>query len=199
VYDTDCDVWQMQGHAKSAAFPRALYSGGTLPALRARSGVIANYFARVAGRANFPRQIRNAHLEGLRARMQRLEVRWRRRIEAEAKEGEHLERREKSRVHGSAAEGNQQSRRLTKPLLLKYRSRIKLAILLALTKNPRAADVEVCRFLDADGGEELPIGWRNRREDRSFFDAYKRPPTKRNIEIAISKVRRDLRDRGFLS
>lgn len=99
----------------------------------------------------------------------------------------------------AAAEGKQHGKRLTKPLLLKYRSGIKSAILLALTKNPRATDAEVCRLLDADGGEELPIGWRKRREDRSFFDAYTEPTTKRKIEIAISKIRRDLRDRGLLN
>lgn len=246
-----CDAWLTQGHAKSAAFLRAVYGGGILPALRARAGAIANDFARVAGRANFPRQVRNAHLEGLRARMHRLEDRWRRRIEAEARECGHIERRERSGVQSqavdffrtngnipdenspawvqpvssdsasapakrrsfpegkpqsktqstasAAAEGNQHSKRLTKPLLLKYRSGIKSAILLALTKNPRATDAEVCRLLDADGGEELPIGWRKRREDRSFFDAYTEPPTKRKIEIVISKIRRDLRDRGLLN
>lgn len=87
---------------------------------------------------------------------------------------------------------------LTKPLMLKYRSGIKRAILVALTKNPTATDVEVCRLLDADGAEDLPAGWKTRKEDRSFFDAYANPRTKRKVEIAISKIRRDLRDRGFL-
>jgi|HubBroStandDraft_4_1064222.scaffolds.fasta_scaffold06723_7 hypothetical protein len=141
--------------------------------------------------------------------MHRLEDRWRKRIEAEAIEWEHIERRRsfpegkpqsKTRSPASGtAEGNQHSKSLTKPLLLKYRSGIKSAILLALTKNPRATDAEVCRLLDADGGEELPIGWRKRREDRSFFDAYTEASTRRKIEIAISKIRRDLRDRGLLN
>jgi len=99
----------------------------------------------------------------------------------------------------TAAKGNQRSKGPTKPLLLKYRSGIKSAILLALTKNPRATDAEVCRLLDADGGEELPLGWRNRKGDRSFFDAYTEARTKRKIEIAISKIRRDLRDRDLLN
>jgi hypothetical protein len=88
--------------------------------------------------------------------------------------------------------------RLTKPLMLKYRSGIKRAILGALMKTPTATDAEVCRSLDADGGEELPAGWRSRKEDRSFFPAYTNPRTRRKIEIAISKIRRDLRDRGLL-
>lgn len=85
-----------------------------------------------------------------------------------------------------------------KPLLLKYRSGIKRAILRALTDNPAATDAQVCGFLDADGGEELPAGWRRRKDDRSFFDAYASPETKRKVEIAISKIRRDLRDRKLL-
>ena len=89
--------------------------------------------------------------------------------------------------------------RSTKPLMLKYRSGIKLAILGALMKTPTATDAEVCRSLDADGGEELPAGWRSgKKEDRSFFLAYTNPRTRRKIEIAISKIRRDLRDRGLL-
>jgi hypothetical protein len=104
AYEVYCGAWQTQEHAKSAAFLRAVYGGGILPALRARAGAIANDFARVAGRANFPRQVRNAHLEGLRARMHRLEDRWRRRIEAEAKECEH---RERSGVQSQAVDFSQ--------------------------------------------------------------------------------------------
>lgn len=85
-----------------------------------------------------------------------------------------------------------------KPLILKYRSGIKLAILGALMKNPNASDAAICRSLDADGGEELPAGWKTRKEDRSFFGAYTNPRTKRKVEIAVSKIRRDLRDRGLL-
>ncbi len=99
----------------------------------------------------------------------------------------------------TAVKGNQRRESLTKPLMLRYRSGVKRAILGALTKNPTATDAEVCRFLDADGGEELPRGWRNQKEDRSFFAAYRNPRTKRKIEIAISKIRRDLRDRGLLN
>lgn len=85
-----------------------------------------------------------------------------------------------------------------KPLLLKYRSGIKRSILRALAENPQATDAQVCRFLDADGGEELPAGWKNRKEDRSFFAAYANLQTKHKIEIAISKIRRDLRERALL-
>jgi hypothetical protein len=82
--------------------------------------------------------------------------------------------------------------------MLKYRSGVKRAILGALMSSPNATDAEVCRLLDAEGTEELPVGWRSRREDRLFFLAYATPATRRKVEIAISKIRRDLRDRGLL-
>jgi hypothetical protein len=75
---------------------------------------------------------------------------------------------------------------------------MKSAILRAIMNNPFATDAEVCRFLDADGGEDLPNGWKKRTEDRSFLGAYASPRTRRKIEIAISKIRKDLRDRGLL-
>jgi hypothetical protein len=110
------------------------------------------------------------------------------------------ERKPQGGEQGPAPKAPEKTRhsRSTKPLMLKYRSGIKRAILGALTRTPTATDAEVCRSLDADGGEELPGGWRSRKEDRSFFVAYTNSRTKRKIEIAISKIRRDLRERGLL-
>jgi len=94
VYEIYCDVWQTQGHAKSAAFLRAVYVHGIVPVLRARAGGIASEFAGFAARTGFPVEIGKAHLQSLQRNMLRLEGRWRRRIEIEAKELEHAERRE---------------------------------------------------------------------------------------------------------
>lgn len=79
-------------------------------------------------------------------------------------------------------------------LLSKYRSELKRAILIQLTKNPRARDVEVCRGLDADGAVEIPQGWKASGVGRSFAKAYLNPELRRRIEIAISKIRSDLRE-----
>jgi hypothetical protein len=92
VYEIYCDVWQTQGHAKSAAFVRAVYLHGIVPVLRARTEGIASDFASFATRTSFPVELGKAHIQSLRRNMQRLESRWHRRIEIEAKELEHAER-----------------------------------------------------------------------------------------------------------
>jgi hypothetical protein len=84
-------------------------------------------------------------------------------------------------------------------LLSKYRSGLKRGILIQLTKNPRATDVEICRALDADGSIDLPESWKGRKDDRSFVDAYLSASLKRRVEVAISKVRADLRKEGLLA
>ncbi len=84
-------------------------------------------------------------------------------------------------------------------LLLKYRSQLKRAILIQLAQNPRATDLEICRGLDADGSVELPQGWRGKSTDRGFLDAYSDASRRHNVETAISRVRRDLRQQGLLS
>jgi hypothetical protein len=94
VYDVYCDVWQKQGRQKSAAFVRAVFLQGVLPTLRARTGSIAAQFSRFAVATNFSSTARNAMLQGLQLNMQRLEDRWRRRIEIEAKECEHAQLQE---------------------------------------------------------------------------------------------------------
>jgi hypothetical protein len=81
---------------------------------------------------------------------------------------------------------------------LTYRSEIKRAILVLLTQNPRATDLEICRGLDADGVVELPDGWKKNREDRLFKEAYMDSKLRHKIEIQISKVRAEMRKLGIL-
>ncbi len=81
---------------------------------------------------------------------------------------------------------------------LNYHSEIKRAILVQLTKQPGASDAEICRGLDADGAAELPEGWRNKRSDRLFIDAYSTSHIRHKIETAISKVRKDRRKLGLM-
>jgi hypothetical protein len=89
-------------------------------------------------------------------------------------------------------------RSASRPLLNKYRSEIKRAILIQLTKNPRASDLEICRALDADGAAELPKTWKSTLGDRLFVHAYRDNSRRHLIEIAISRVRADLRKQGLL-
>jgi hypothetical protein len=81
---------------------------------------------------------------------------------------------------------------------LNYRSPVKRAILVELTQKPSANDLEICRGLDADGAVELPARWQAKQGGRLFFDAYMDPVRRRKIEITISKVRADMRQKGLL-
>jgi hypothetical protein len=84
-------------------------------------------------------------------------------------------------------------------LLSNYRSELKRGILIQLTRNPRASDLEICHGLDADGAAELPDGWKLKTIDRSFVQAYRDSRLRHRIEIAISRVRTDLRKQGLLN
>lgn len=92
VYEIYCDVWQKQGQVKSADFVRAVSARAIRATLRARAGAIAGEFSRFAKRTGFPDTIRDAHLLAHGLKMQKLQTRWARRLEAEAKECEHTER-----------------------------------------------------------------------------------------------------------
>jgi len=86
------DVWRIQGRTKSANFIRAVFARGIRPMLAARTIAIAHEFGWFARRRCFPTELAKVHLNGFRLRMRRLEDRWRRRLEVEAKECEHAER-----------------------------------------------------------------------------------------------------------
>jgi hypothetical protein len=92
TYEIYCEVWKTQGHAKSAAFVRAVCSHAIVPLLRARAKAIATEFSLFGIRTSFPGTIQAAHLQALKLNMQRIEDRWRRRLEIEAKECAHAQR-----------------------------------------------------------------------------------------------------------
>jgi len=91
-YEIYCAVWQTQGHVKSAAFVRGVCSH-IVQMLGVRANSIAHEFSRFARRTSFPGSLTTAHLRGLDLRMRQLQGRWQRRLEIEAKECEHAERR----------------------------------------------------------------------------------------------------------
>ena len=93
TYEIYCEVWEIQGQVKSAAFVRAVSTRRILPGLQARSSAIAADFSMFAGRTSFPGDLSKAYLKGHELHMLRLQDRWRRRLEAEAKTCEHAERR----------------------------------------------------------------------------------------------------------
>jgi hypothetical protein len=79
-----------------------------------------------------------------------------------------------------------------------YRSGMKRLIAYQLLQNPTASDLAICRALDADGDLDLPKGWESKRQDRLFVEAYRDPERRNKVEVAISKVRGDLRKSGLL-
>jgi hypothetical protein len=93
AYEIYCDVWQKQGYVKSGDFVRAVFTHGVVPVIRARTGAIAGEFSRFATATNFPAAVRDATMQGFRLNMKRLEDHWQRRLEIEAKECVHAERK----------------------------------------------------------------------------------------------------------
>jgi len=93
TYEIYCDVWKEQGNVKTAAFVRAVRAQAVIVVLQARASSIASQFSMWAGRTSFNVTLAKAHLDALDLRMRRLHDHWCRRLEAEAKELEHAERR----------------------------------------------------------------------------------------------------------
>ncbi len=92
-----------------------------------------------------------------------------------------------------------ETRKLRKIPLSKvtYTSGTKRVIAMLLSITPDASDLEICRHFDADGMIDLPKTWTTGK-NRSFEVAYKDPQHRRKIEKMISKVRTDLRRKGFI-
>lgn len=92
TYDVYCDVWQKQGRSRSSSFLRAVFARGICTTLRARANAIASEFTRFTVATAFPVALQQAHLRSLERNMRRMEHKWQRRIEIEAKECELTER-----------------------------------------------------------------------------------------------------------
>jgi hypothetical protein len=215
AYEIYCGVWQTQGHVKSGAFVRVVCSRGIVPMLRARAGAIAGEFSRFAERTSFPDKIRDAHLVAHGLKMQRLQSRWERQLEAEAKECEHAERTKNSSSNATSEtrptslssdetlngprtpDSHSPADRKT-PTSLNYRSELKRAVALLLIKDPNVSDLNICRGLDADGAVELPQSLTGDGQRRLFIAAYKDPRHRHRLETTFSRVRRNMRDKGLL-
>jgi hypothetical protein len=95
VYEIYCAVWQTQGYEKSAAFVRAVSAQVILRLLQSRAKAISGQFSKFAKRTRFNAMLTDAYLKSFELRMLRLQSRWQRQLEAEAKECEHLERKKR--------------------------------------------------------------------------------------------------------
>lgn len=208
-YQVHCEVWKLQGQIVSADFLRTLRDNIIEPTIRARTSAERYHLIMVWERCGYPgRRILDSQLTKFKQAMMRLEHRWKTRLEIAAKEWEHgsrLLRPEAEMMNASSKversrdlkENSDQFRRTGRRSNLRYRSELKRAILIQLTKKHDASDLEVCRALDADGAIELPPNWSD-GENRLFESVYRNPGTRGRIESMISKVRADLRKIGLL-
>ena len=78
---------------------------------------------------------------------------------------------------------------------LNYRSELKRAISVELTRRPHATDLDICRALDSEGVVELPENLTT-NGDRLFQNAYM-GSGRHKLENPISRVRTDMRKRGL--
>jgi hypothetical protein len=92
VFEIYCAVWQTQGNVKSGTFVRGV-GAHIIRMLEVRARSIAREFSRFVRATNLPFSLREAHLKKLDFRMRQLQGRWQRRLEIEARECEHAERK----------------------------------------------------------------------------------------------------------
>lgn len=214
AFKTCCEIWDIQGRKKGRLFFRVVFDWCLQPMFSMREGCFRHELElhETRTRSAVP-QGHSTILGHMKQQMDKLRAKWNTKLEIETRNVETRERLAQTQQAESPpptappiTPSQQQPRTAeantspsSRPLLTKYRSAIKRAILIQLTKNPSASDLEICRGLDADGAEEMPTSWRNGSlSERLFVDAYRDNSRRRRVEITISKVRADLRQHRLI-
>ncbi len=96
-----CEVWEKQGHKKTAEFVRAVSSHVIPTTISARTNSVISGLSVQRARTASPVEPHNARMTSFKQSMSRLAARWSRKLEIEARECAHSER---------ASRSNQQSR-----------------------------------------------------------------------------------------
>lgn len=91
TYDVYREVWKCQGKAPSPAFLRAVAANAITTVIRARTNSVIGELASYALRTNSPSEWSKAASAEFERKMERLLVRWQRRIEIDAKSLEHAQ------------------------------------------------------------------------------------------------------------
>jgi hypothetical protein len=199
TYTACCEACEQQNRPITPAFIRAVRDEAIVPLIATRNSTV---LWQVDLRGTRTRQKPNAGALGAwRRKMGSLAARWCNDLEAKAVAteyravGQQQESPKQSAAVASpssqATRGNAKRAAGTAPT--PYRSKLKRLIAIQLGQNPGATDLEICRALDADGGLELPMGWKSNSQNRLFADAYLDAGRRNKIQVAISKIRRDLR------
>src|SRR5271170_4132441 len=101
TYRAYCEVWEKQGHEKSADFIRTVSSHAIPTIIAARTRSVISQLSQECARTGAPIEPHNARMETFKRSMSGLAARWARKLEIEAKECEHSD---------SASRSNQQNR-----------------------------------------------------------------------------------------
>jgi hypothetical protein len=102
IYSAYCEVWEKQGHQKTAAFIRAVSSHAIPTIISARTNAVVADLSTRRARTGSQIEPHNARMESFKQSMSRLAARWARKLEIEAKECGHAEsaaRRNAQREH----------------------------------------------------------------------------------------------------
>lgn len=224
LFQAAIEVWETQGYKVCPAFCRAVFENLLDPMLETRKDCVIEEMNRTDRRINHIGRSQGARRSFVMS-MGRLRSLWSQRTFITGLESEYAAKRDEetrglklepsalqstpgrtwleSQIQtGKTLEGSgakmEPGQKSKTALLSKYRSELKRAVLVQLTKSPKASDLDICRNLDDDGSAELPKTWRTNPGDRSFEEAYKNRDRRRRIEITISKIRADLRKSGLL-
>ena len=107
AYAVYCEVWELQGQSKSADFLRTLRDNIIEPKTRGRTTAETYHFASLWKNCGYPGlEVLHAQLNGFRRAMQKLEHRWKMRLEIEAKEWEHKTWRKSAPGHSPTTKIN---------------------------------------------------------------------------------------------
>lgn len=99
TYGAYCEVWEKQGHQKSADFIRAVCAHAIPVIISARTNSVIAGLSGQQARTNSPIEPHNARINSFRQSMSRLAARWARKLEIEAKECEHSESVSRGKQH----------------------------------------------------------------------------------------------------
>jgi hypothetical protein len=189
-YDAYCEVWELQGRAKSADFLRTLRDNIIEPAVRARTTAETYHLVSKWERCGYPVQPGlQAQLASFRHSMQKLEVRWKTRLEIEARECDYKTRRkvvtgESAQTHTSNSEQAQQqspptgpanelTRRRRKPKMKSTAEKVREARICAAIAQGNKG-LAYCRDVKAQR-VVTRVTWQSDGCPRDYPDAYTHP------------------------
>jgi hypothetical protein len=191
-YTIYCDTWKQQGHDKTPEFVRAVRDRAIKPFIRQRLLSIRSKMEEEARQTNSPPEHLKVQLEAVRLSMLRLEDRWTRSLEMEAKELEHGSGNAAGGPRNPKPRAEAPKRRVSRP---KPQCFIEAARLLRLRGNKGLGVVDFCRLMDSKAEQypttekyKPPASW----DVRTFYEKYLQRPN--TVSRFLSAVRKHVKD-----